>query len=98
VSAIRDSAVRVTLAPPQPNPRVGAGPLTLSFALDGPAIVRFLLYDVSGRRIAARQSEYFPAGPRAVRWNPGHVAPGVYFMRLELDSGASAVTRCVMLK
>jgi hypothetical protein len=98
VSAIRDSAARIALTSPQPNPRIGAVPLTLRFALDRPGSARFLLYDVSGRRIAARGSEYFPAGPQAVRWNPGQMASGVYFMRLESESGASAVVRCVMLK
>lgn len=98
VSQMSGTITRVSFTGPQPNPRVGADPLTLRFALDAPAAVRFSLYDVSGRKIAVREAEYFSsAGPRAVRWNPGRVAPGVYFVRLELDSGASAAARCVML-
>jgi len=99
VPPVPDPATRVSLAAPEPNPRVGAGPVTLRFALDAPASVRFSLHDVSGRENAVREAEYFPAaGPRAVRWDPGPVAPGVYFVRLELDSGAWAVARCVMLE
>lgn len=89
----------VSLAAPHPNPRVGNSPITLRFALNAPASVRVALYDVSGRAVAARPAEYFAeSGSRAVRWNPGPVAPGIYFLRLELDSGAAATARCVMLK
>ena len=92
------SASGVTLSIPQGNPRVGAAPFELRFGIGAPATVSIGLYDVSGRAIAARQREHFSEpGQHVVRWNPGHVTSGVYFVRLELDSGASAVARCVVL-
>jgi hypothetical protein len=33
-----------------------------------------------------------------MRWNPGRLAPGVYFVRLELDSGAEAVARWAVIE
>ena len=93
------AAARVSFAGPVPNPRRGGDPLTLRFELAAPAAVRFALYDLSGREVAARGVEHFQAaGPHDVRWNPGPRPSGVYFVRLELDSGASAVARCVMLE
>jgi hypothetical protein len=98
VPPIEPRATRVSLAAPEPNPRVGADPVTLRFTLEAPATVRLVLHDLGGRRVAERAPEAFrTAGAQLVRWNPGRLAPGVYFLRLELDSGASAVARCVML-
>ena len=90
---------RVSLAAPEPNPRTTAGPITLRFAIDAPAAVRLALYDISGREVAIRAAEYLPvAGPHTVRWDPGRLAPGVYFVRVEPDAGAVAVARWAVLE
>jgi len=73
--------------------------VTLRFSLDAQAAVRVAIYDLAGREVAARAPEVVPtAGPHAMRWNPGRLAPGVYFVRLELDSGAMAVARWAVLE
>jgi len=92
------SSARIVLAPPQPNPRAGADPFDLRFELTRPATVRASLYDVTGREVAAREPESFPqSGTHVLRWNPGRLTSGVYFVRLELDSGTTATARCVVL-
>jgi len=92
-------ATRVSLAAPEPNPRAGSGPVTLRFTLDAQAAVRIAVYDLAGREVAARAPEVVAAGgAHAMRWDPGRLAPGVYFVRLELDSGASAVARWAVLE
>lgn len=93
------TAAHLSLEAPRPNPRAGATPLTLRFAIGSPAAVRFRLLDLLGREVAARPAQRVTtAGEHEVRWNPGRLPPGVYFLRLELGSGASVVTRCAVLE
>jgi len=92
-------AARISLAAPEPNPRTAVGPVTLRFTLDAPAAVRLALYDISGREVAIRAAEYVPvAGSHTVRWDPGRLAPGVYFVRVEPDAGPVAVARWAVLE
>ena len=92
--------LQVSLGTPQPNPRLRAGPISLHFVIDVPGSVRFRLYDVSGREVAMREPESFStAGPQSVSWDPGAIAPGVYFLSLELNSQPpAAVARYVVLE
>jgi hypothetical protein len=93
------ASAHVVLSPPQPNPRVGGDPFTLRFELTAPATLRASLYDVAGREVASREPEFFPQpGKHALRWDPGRLTSGVYFVRLELDSGTKATARCVVLE
>lgn len=96
VSTGGDGAARLTLAPPQPNPRQGAGSVRLAFTLPVAGAVRLELFDLVGRRRAERRLEGQPAGPRQVDWALPEVGSGVYFLRVTDASGTSAVRRWVV--
>jgi hypothetical protein len=77
------------------SPRQG---LTLPVELSGNATIRVLLYDVTGRLVAARAAERF-AGPGsfAMTWEPGTLAAGVYVASVRSET-ASVARRFVVIK
>jgi hypothetical protein len=83
-----------------PNPAVGRG-LRLSYALPTAGEARFELYDVRGRRIAARVLPEAAAGRGTLDWSGGGggpaLAPGVYWTRLS-HAGKRVVTKGVVLR
>jgi hypothetical protein len=87
------------LSAPRPNPCWGPGGSVLEFRIGRPEVLGFVLYDAAGRRVAAREAEAF-AGPgvHAVRWDPGPLASGVYFVRLTAASGRADGTRWTLLR
>lgn len=89
----------LALSAPRPNPRWGPGGSAFAFRIDRPEVLTFVLYDAAGRRIAAREPEAF-AGPgrHTIQWDPGVVAPGVYYVKLVAASGAADGTRWTMLR
>lgn len=75
----------LALSGAQPNPARG-GRLDVRFSLPDAAPARLELYDISGRRVAARDVGALGAGPHAVDLGEGvHVAPGLYLVRLTRD-------------
>jgi len=74
-------AVAATVSP---NPfRIEA---RLSFALDRPARVAIVIYDIMGRRVRSVADKAFEAGPHSLVWDgtDSHgesVSPGIYFYR-----------------
>lgn len=89
----------LVLSSPRPNPRRGVGPSSFHFTLAGPERVRFAMFDVLGRRVAARKPDRFAqGGSYSVRWDPGVLPPGVYYVRLRTESGRSAGTRWVLIR
>jgi photosystem II stability/assembly factor-like uncharacterized protein len=85
----------LSLGPAYPNPSTGA--LTLAIRLDHDTDVWLALYDVSGRRVAVRAPERFPAGSRTITWQPGAQGPGLYFVRLQTPEGHAA-TRWTLIR
>ncbi|HMB71874.1 MAG TPA: hypothetical protein VKU85_21380, partial [bacterium] len=93
-------ATSLELAAPFPNPsRDGFG---LSYSLPTPATVRLEAFDVLGRRTAVLESGRREAGRHSAAWNATddaelRVSPGIYFVRLRVDSpdGIRTATRKV---
>ncbi len=88
-------ASSLRLEPPYPNPWA-AGALTVSFALPRAATVALELHDVAGRRVAARAREAVAAGTHVRGWDPGPLAPGLYWLTLRAD-GARVASRALVV-
>lgn len=76
-------AVRISLSPPWPNPRVGTGSAHFRLGLDRAGAIELGLFDVTGRRLATRTEMFAEPGAYVLEWDPGPLAPGVYYVRLE---------------
>jgi hypothetical protein len=84
---------RMSLAPPDPNPF--RDETLLGFTLADRGAVRLEVWDVAGRRVRTLVDGVREAGPQSVRWSGGDdagrtVGAGVYFVRLQSVSGATA--------
>ncbi len=94
--AAHPSRMTLTAAP---NPT--AAGTRLSFALPEAAAVHFTVHDAAGRRVATLARGRYDRGPGEVAWDGRDaagrpVAPGVYFLRAETASGATAVARVLV--
>ncbi len=97
VSEVEFPPSSVSVSAPWPNPRRGAGGLSLRFALGRSESVVLTLFDVAGRRVASRPPEHFSSEEaHRVYWNPGHLSAGVYLVQLETLSGAKTASRWVV--
>lgn len=81
---------RTALLPISPNPAFGA--LRFAYDLAAPGKVSLGVYDIMGRLVARVVDGNAPAGHHAVSWNGAdrngqRIASGVYFVRLDTDSG-----------
>ena len=86
---------RSWLAWSQPNPFTRA--TTIRFRLPAAGPVRLDVFDLAGRQVARLLDETRPAGEQAVAWEPGALATGVYYVRLEA-AGRTVAARCVKLR
>lgn len=87
------------LSAPRPNPRWGPGGSVFEFTIDRPEVLTFALYDAAGRRVAVREAEAFAQpGAHTIRWDPGSLASGVYYVKLTAASGRTDGTRWTMLR
>lgn len=86
----------LALAGAQPNPSRD-GRLRVRLALPSGAEARLELFDVTGRRLAARDVGALGAGQHLVDLGEGRFAPGLYLLRLTQDgltrTARAAVTR-----
>jgi PKD repeat protein len=86
---------RFELAQNYPNP---FNPETMiKYQLPNGAHIELVVYDLTGRRVAALESGLKPAGVHAVRWNGrdragNRVPTGIYFYRLEARTSNGTVT------
>jgi hypothetical protein len=71
------------------------GTLTLAFRSTGAGPIELSLYDVRGRRVAARDLGSLPEGPQSVTWEIPPARSGVYF--LTLTQGANEATRKIVV-
>jgi hypothetical protein len=78
------------LGAPAPNPWRGAEPLRVSLAVPRETQVAIELHDLAGRRVARRSAERLRAGTHALAWNPGPLAPGLYWLSLRVPEGRVA--------
>ncbi len=78
-------APALALAPAWPNP---FNPVThLAFTLPEAGPVRLSVYDVRGRRVAVIQDGHLSAGRHEIPWHAESQGSGVYFIRLQAQSG-----------
>jgi len=89
LQVVHGDAPPLTLDRPVPNPWTGEGEATFRFTLPAAGSVRLTVHDVLGRRVAERAAERYTAGAHEVRWDPGPLPSGYYFLRLITDEGAA---------
>lgn len=68
-----------------PNPGRRLQKRIVALALVRPARVRVTVHDLRGRRVATLADGPRPAGRNDLAWTPGGLAPGVYFIRAEVE-------------
>jgi hypothetical protein len=86
----------LALAGAWPNPILG-GPMSVQFTLATSAPAALELFDLAGRRVAARDVGSLGAGRHSVELAPAHrLAPGIYLVRLTQGDG-SRVARVAVL-
>jgi len=75
----------IEFLPPRPNPTAGAVHFTLELLRS--AEVTIEIFDVRGR-LVDRPVDHLrlPIGPAALRWQPGGIAPGTYFVRARIGT------------
>jgi len=74
------------------------GNIELDFELPEEASAEFALFDILGRRLAARPPELFSSGRHRVSWSVPAIPSGLHIIRLVTGSGASARTRFLSLR
>jgi hypothetical protein len=79
------------------NPIVAGGSLRLTIEAPSATRVALQLFDVTGRRIAARGPEAMSAGVTRIEWAAGAWRPGVYLVRATSGIGTAAA-RIVALR
>jgi len=78
-----------------PNP---FNPITeIRYALPKPYQVKLEVYNLLGQRVATLVDDYQPAGYKAVRWDGGRCASGIYLYRFEAGDFRD-VRRMILLK
>jgi hypothetical protein len=88
-------AAQLTLQGLRPNP--SGGPLRVAFSLSNMHAARIELFDVSGRRVLARDVGALGAGSHVLDLGTVHVSAGVYLVRLEQDGRALTRRALVIL-
>jgi photosystem II stability/assembly factor-like uncharacterized protein len=87
----------VTLDAIYPNPAMaGAGTyITYAISSDKPQPVTIEVYDIMGRKVWDHRREAVLSGEHTVRWDTGHLRPGVYVVRL-VSGNACGVRKVVV--
>jgi hypothetical protein len=89
-------ALQLALAGPRSNP--ARDDLSVAFSLPDASPARLELFDVSGRRISAREVGTLGAGNHIVTLGDGRrLAPGTYLLRLS-QATRSVTVRAVVLR
>lgn len=78
-----------------PNPFNPAA--TLAFDLPHSCRVRFTVYDIAGRAVAAQNLGRLGAGSHTAHWNGADAASGLYFFFLEADE-YRGIAKAILLK
>jgi len=68
-----------------PSPAFGDSVWFLYYT-PGPARLRWEIFNASGEKVAAWETEQTGAGYHRTRWDIGGVAPGVYLYTLRVES------------
>jgi hypothetical protein len=92
-------ANRLSSAAPNPFSTV----TTIGFSIDRAGVVQLSIYDAAGRLVARPLDQVLGPGQHAVTWSGRSLtgedlAAGVYFYRLETDSGPAEVRRIALTR
>ncbi|MBC8204041.1 MAG: T9SS type A sorting domain-containing protein, partial [FCB group bacterium] len=91
-----DVPEKTALHSPYPNP---FNPSTvISFDLQEAGEVSLIVYDVQGREIQSLVNGHLSLGYHEVVFDGTDLASGMYFVRLTVDGGQSAVKKAVLMK
>ena len=82
-----------TLKKNYPNPF--AGETIIEVSVQKPVHVRLEVFDVIGRKVNTVADRYYTRGVHRVRWNPGQIPNGVYFVRMLADGNPVGVQKLV---
>jgi hypothetical protein len=91
-SGIREFALHANY----PNPFNGA--TTLVFDVPQASRVKLLVYNLLGREVAQLADARFETGQYRLRFDGANLASGIYLLRMDTESGFSAVRRLTLLK
>jgi photosystem II stability/assembly factor-like uncharacterized protein len=69
-----------------PNPATVSETVVIPFELKDAAFVSMSIYGSSGKKLEDLAARSFQSGRHSVEWNPGSVAPGVYFYTLKIGT------------
>ncbi len=100
-SAVPDTPVRgkpLRLLPPRPNPAHSGAGVTIAFITTVGDVFQLEMFDLSGRRVAWRPRESYAAGAHEVRWDPGPLPAGSYYLKLASESGHADFTTWTVLR
>ncbi|MBK7366432.1 MAG: hypothetical protein IPJ04_00615 [Candidatus Eisenbacteria bacterium] len=81
-----------------PNPLHGGEAIAFDLQVGVRAPFDAALFDVAGRRVAAREFGALSPGTHALEWRPRALSPGAYFLRMSLGDGKPATRRLVLLR
>jgi photosystem II stability/assembly factor-like uncharacterized protein len=87
----------VALAPIHPNPMKAGTSTYITYAVSAnkPQPVTIEVYDIMGRKVWDHRREAVLSGEHTVRWDTGHLRPGVYVVRL-VSGNACGVRKVVV--
>ena len=73
---------------------------TINYKLQAASYIELKIYDITGREVwsAADGSWQLAVGEHSVVWDAEGMSSGVYFVRLAVDGGQSAVKKMVLVK
>jgi len=78
-----------------PNP---FNPTTrIEYSIPEGGIVKLLIYDINGRQISQLLNEYKSAGYYNINFDGSNLSSGIYFYKLQLESGANTFTRIMKM-
>ena len=84
------------LHPVYPNPFNATA--VINFDLPAAGDIKLAVYDNNGREVHALGTGHWASGTHSVVWDASGQASGVYFVRLTVDGGQSAVRKVVLMK
>lgn len=79
-----------------PNP--GNAEFSIRYELPAVQNIALVVYDLAGREVAVLERGQHAAGQYTVNWNGTQQASGLYFVRLETNSGACVTKKLLLIK
>jgi hypothetical protein len=76
---------------PQNYPNPFNASTTIEFALPEAADAELSVYNILGQKVAVLMDGQMAAGDHTINWDAGKMPSGIYFARLETDSGIKSI-------